>query len=111
MNLVSSVKTAWQYKHNKDDDHDNNKNDDNNKNNNNNSLAYFYWVMVIWLTILYGTMRQCHLLLLLSTSICNSGWFYSWFPCKQQTDISTNNALLTLITQKWHQNLLPQTLS
>jgi hypothetical protein len=89
MNLVSSVKTAWQYKHNKGDDDDDDDDDDNN--NNNKSLAYFCLVMVNWLT-LYDTMKQCHSLLLLSISICNSGWFYSGFPRKQQTDISTINA-------------------
>ena len=97
VNLVSSVKTAWQYKHNKE-------NNDDGK-----SLAYLCLVMVNWLTTLYDTKKQCHLLLLLSTSICNSDWFYSWFPCKQQMDISTNNALFTLIIQKWHQSLLPWT--
>ena len=97
MNLVSSVRTAWQYKHSKDEDDDYR------------SLKYLCLVLVNWLTILYNTMKQCHLLLLLSTSICNSDWFYSWFPCKQQIDILTNNALLTLIIQKWHQSLLPQT--
>jgi hypothetical protein len=98
MNLVSSVTTAWQYKHNKDNDDNYDK-----------SLAYICLVMVHWLTPLHDTMVQCHLLLLLSTSTCNSDWFYSWFPCKQQIDIPTNSALLTLIVQKWHQILLPQT--
>jgi hypothetical protein len=100
MNLVSSVKTAWQYKQNNDDDND----DDDEK-----SLAYLCLVMVNWLMTLYNTKKQCHLLLLLSTSICNSDWFYSSFPCKLQIDIPTNNALLTLIIQKRHQSLLPWT--
>jgi hypothetical protein len=43
MNLVSSVKTASQFKHNKDDDDDD---DNNNNNNNNKSLAFFCLVMV-----------------------------------------------------------------
>jgi hypothetical protein len=84
VNLVSSVKTAWQYKHSKDDDDKDDDDDDK-------SLAYLCLVMVNWLMTLYDTMKQCHLLLLLPTSICNSDWLVSM----QTTDWHINKKCLT----------------